>query len=571
MSARPPDRDEFDTLSRRDFVRTSVLLGGGSLAVTAGVDAVPRVGQAADRGGEGVSRGPALDVRDFGGIGDGRTADTRAIQQAIDAAHRLGGGLVQLPAGTWRSGTLALRSRVTLELTPGAVLLASPDDDDFAPPERLPFASGSDVETTDFANALLAGHDLERVAVVGGGVIDMNRRRRLGPKPIALKRCRFVTVQGVTIVHAPNYCVSLGGCEDVLVDGVTIRDAHADGIDPDCCRRVRIANCDIESDDDALCLKTSFLLGERGVTEDVLVTNCRMRSPSNCFKLGTESTGDFRQIVLSNCVFSGSPTERHDPAAAEGGGVAIITVDGGSVDGVMISNVVMTGVPAPLFIRLGDRGRDQAGPTPGRLRNVSISGVLAVGASATGSIAGLPGHPVERISVENVRITAAGGAPHATGLDVPERAADYPKVSMYGPLPALGLYVRHARDVMLRNIELAVEGPDPRPSLVADDVAGLHLAGLTGPSANGRGPVVWLNDIRGGLVHGNVVPEDTGVFLRVTGENTKGVALVGNAYWTPGPVELAPEITPRAVMQVAGGGSEGGTPTADRPRARKPS
>ena len=134
MSARPPDQDEFDTLSRRDFVRTSVLLGGGSLAVTAGVDAVPRAGQAADRGGEGVSRGPALDVRDFGGIGDGRTADTRAIQQAIDAAHRLGGGLVQLPAGTWRSGTLALRSCVTLELTPGAVLLASPDDDDFASP-----------------------------------------------------------------------------------------------------------------------------------------------------------------------------------------------------------------------------------------------------------------------------------------------------------------------------------------------------------------------------------------------------------------------------------------------------
>jgi polygalacturonase len=92
----------------------------------------------------------------------------------------------------------------------------------------------------------------------------------------------------------------------VLVEGVTIRAAFADGIDPDCCRRVRIANCDIESDDDALCLKASFLLGVRGATEDVVVTNCRLRSPSNCFKLGTESTGDFRQIVLSNCVFDGT-------------------------------------------------------------------------------------------------------------------------------------------------------------------------------------------------------------------------------------------------------------------------
>src|SRR5262249_32318538 len=150
-----------------------------------------------------------------------------------------------------------------------------------------------------------------------------------------LKRCRFVTVRGVTIVHSPNYCVSLGGRDDVVVEGVTIRDAYADGIDPDCCRRVRIANCDVESDDDALCLKTSFLLGQRTTTEDVVATNCRLRSPSNCFKLGTESTGDFRRIALSNCVFSGLAPESHDAsAAAEGGGVAILTVDGGHIDGV---------------------------------------------------------------------------------------------------------------------------------------------------------------------------------------------------------------------------------------------
>ena len=184
-------------------------------------------------------------------------------------------------------------------------------------------------------------------------------------------------MQGITIVRSPSYCVSLGGCEDVLVEGVTIRAAFSDGIDPDCCRRVRIANCDIESDDDALCLKASFLLGVRGATEDVVVTNCRMRSSSNCFKLGTESTGDFRQIVLSDCVFDGTaPADRDASAAAEGGGIAILTVDGGTIDGVTISNVVMRDVLAPLFVRLGNRGRDQQRATPGRLRNVVISGVI---------------------------------------------------------------------------------------------------------------------------------------------------------------------------------------------------
>ena len=287
MGDRPlSDRRLLGAVSRRGFLRASVLLGGtaaGSRAAVLG----------------GLVDHAALDVRNFGAVGDGRTKDTAALQYAIDTIHRRGGGIVHLPAGTWVSGTLHLRSALTIDLTPGAVLLASPDREDFAPHEKLSFQSDSNVDTMDFARALLAGCDLERVVIRGAGMIDMNRDRRYGPKPIALKRCRFVTVQGVTILRSPSYCVSLGACEDVLVEGVTVRAAFADGIDLDCCRRVRIANCDIESDDDALCLKASFLLGVPGATEDVVVTNCRLRSPSNCFKLGTESTGDFRQIVIA--------------------------------------------------------------------------------------------------------------------------------------------------------------------------------------------------------------------------------------------------------------------------------
>ena len=528
-------------VSRRGFLGASVLAGSGVTGVGWSGERTPSM------------RGTALDVRDFGAVGDGRTKDTRALQQAIDVVHQFGGGIVQLAAGSWVSGTLHLRSHVTIELAPGAVLLASPDDDDFAPHERLPFATGSDVETTDFAHALLAGRDLERIAIRGAGMIDMNRNRRSGPKPIALKRCRFATVQGITIVRSPNYCVSLGGCEDVLIEGVTIRAAYADGIDPDCCQRVRIANCDIESDDDALCLKASFLLGVRGATEDVVVTNCRMRSPSNCFKLGTESTGDFRQIVLSNCVFSGKPPDDHDAsAAAVGGGIAILTVDGGTVDGVMISNVVMRDVMAPLFVRLGNRGRDQPRSAPGRLRNVVISGIMAVGATGTGSIAGLPDHPIEGMTVENVRITAFGGWRQRVGLDVPEQSARYPKVTMYGVLPAFGLYVRHARDVSLRNIELAFEHADCRPALVADDVAGLHVARLVGWSGRNAGPLLWLNDVRGGLVESGIAPEGAGAFLRVTGGDTERVTLAGDAHWAPDSIDLAPEVAPTAVVHALG-------------------
>jgi len=534
------------SVSRRRFIRSSVLLGGGAAMVA-------NTGWAAEHATDsGQPRGPVLDVRDFGAAGDGRTPDTRAIQRAIDAAHKLGGGTVRLPAGVWPSGTLHLRSRITLELGSGAVLLASPDDADFAPPESPGFVTASDIETIDFAHALIAGRDLERVAIVGAGVIDMNRRGRGGPKPIAFKGCRFVTVRDVTILHAPNYCVSLGACDDVRVEGVTIRDAYADGIDPDCCRRVRIAGCDVESDDDALCLKTSLVLGTRRGTEDVLVADCRLRSPSNCFKLGTESSGDFRRIALSNCIFSGrAPDNRDVSDAAEGGGIAILTVDGGTIDGVIVSNVVMEDVPAPVFVRLGNRGRDQAEPAPGRLRNVSISGVVARGATGACPITGLTGHPIERLRIENVVIVASGDARGAGGLDVPERQRDYPKVTMYGALPAFGLYLRHARDVLLRNVELAVDGADPRPALIADDVVGLNLAGLSGGAGNEAGPVVWLNDVRGGVVQGSLAPAGVDVFLRVSGGSTNGITLVGNAFCTPRPVELAPELAPTAILPLA--------------------
>jgi hypothetical protein len=339
----------------------------------------------------------------------------------------------------------------------------------------------------------------------------------------------------------------------VLVEGVTIRAAFADGIDPDCCRRVRIANCDIESDDDALCLKASFLLGVRGATEDVVVTNCRLRSPSNCFKLGTESTGDFRRIVLSNCVFDGTaPPDRDASGAAEGGGIALLTVDGGTIDGVTISNVVMRDVMAPLFVRLGNRGRDQQRAVPGRLRNVVISGVMAAGASVTGSITGLPGHPVEGVTVENVHITTAGGWRRQGDLKVPERPTTYPQVTMYGILPAHGLYVRHARDVSLRNVELVAEQPDIRPALVADDVSELHVVRLTGLRAEAEAPALWLNDVRGGLVDSGIVSDEAGTFLRVSGGSTERVTLAGHVAWSPEGVDRARDVDPTAVVYATG-------------------
>src|SRR5262245_54904833 len=179
------------------------------------------------------------------------TDETRTIQRAID-----GGGHVRLDPGVYVVRTLQLRSGLVLEIPAGTTLLAHPENNAFDLQERLPYDPHSDMETSDYAHGMLVGRQLDGVSIVGEGTIDMARSVRWGPKPIALRECRDVRIEDITIRRAPNYSVSLGACDGVTVQGVVIRDALSDGIDPDSCRRVRIVDCDVESDDDAICVKT---------------------------------------------------------------------------------------------------------------------------------------------------------------------------------------------------------------------------------------------------------------------------------------------------------------------------
>lgn len=331
-------------LTRKDF-----LFRSGSVVLPASL-AATLTAEAAD---EAKPTQPSFNVRQFGAIGDGRVKDTQAIQAAMNAAGRAGGTVV-FPPGRYLSGTVRFASRTTVFLDAGATLVMSPDKDDFDPYEKLAFKSFSDDETTDFHYALLRGQDVEHVGVIGPGVIDGNREKRHGPKPIAFKNCKHVSVRGVTIRNSPNYNVSLLGCDQVVIDGITILNGYCDGIDPDCCRHVRISNCYVESWDDAIVPKASFALGVRRSTEHVTVTNCVLTTACNGFKLGTESSGDFKNIVVSNCaIFARPDLWKRYPTS----GISLEMVDGASLERIVVSNVVMADVESPLFIRLGNRGR----------------------------------------------------------------------------------------------------------------------------------------------------------------------------------------------------------------------
>ena len=493
---------------------------------------------------QGVRRN-VQSVRDHGATGDGRTLDTRAIQAAVDAAAS-SRGTAHFPPGTYRSGTVRLRSRVTIQLAAGATLVASPDDADFDPVEELGYDSFADAETSSFRFALLQGQSLEDVHILGPGRIDGNRTSRDGPKPIALKECRKVELRNVTIANSGNYTVSLLGCDGVDIVGVTIVNGYSDGIDPDGCQDVRIAACRIDTRDDAIAIKTSFALGRRRPTRRVTVSDCHLTTIHNALKIGTETSADLEHIVFRNCTVVGRP---HTWKGDLSSGVAIETVDGGSIRHVTVSDIRMSGVRSPIFIRLGRRGRGQDVPAAGRLQNVSIMNVEAVGAIIASSITGIPGHPVSDITLTNVRMTArGGGGADLAAQSVPEMERTYPDAYMFRDLPAYGLYCRHAERITLDRVELGADQPDARPALVLDDAARARLRAVHGmPPAEG-GPLLWLRSVRDCAIDGLRPRAGTKTLLRLSGRDTSGVRLArSNLRQVDRPAQVDPEVPPTAL------------------------
>ncbi|MBZ5595241.1 MAG: hypothetical protein LAP39_23600 [Acidobacteriia bacterium] len=519
-----------------------------------------------------------LDVRDFGAKGDGATKDTKAIQAAIDKASSSGGGTVVLPPGKYVSGTIHLRSNLTLQIDQGAVLMFSPDDEDFDPYEALPYHIAAppqktesqvsfvsrilperrrlsappaydDTETTYFHYSLLSGDGVHNVAIQGTGAIESNRKRRGGPKPIGIKNSEWISVRGITIRNAPNYNISFAGTDHIEVEGVTLINGFADGVDFDGCRYVRATNSYIDVWDDAVCPKASWALGKLRATEHLVVANCVLRTSCNHFKFGTESAGDLKDVAVTNCVML-----KRDAGRKALGGIALESVDGANIDGVVISNISMEDVISPIFIRLGARGRGMDKPAPGSIRNVSIQNVIARRAMLASTITGIEAGRVQNVTIDGFNVTAMGGVA-ARDLNVPEVPAKYPDPDIFGELPALALYGRHVDGLMLRNFNVHSEEPDGRPAVILDDVARLEVTGFDSTNIPPHQPILLFQNVVGALLYGNRAPS-ADVFLSVRGAKSNGVSLRGNDLrHARQATQQSSDVPPEAISIEAEGGS----------------
>jgi len=435
------------------------------------------------------------DVRRFGAKGDGVTIDTAAIQGAIDACDDHGGGTVVVPPGRYACGTIHLHDNLELQITTGATLVASKDDELFDPPERVKYLDAQGGESAFFHHALLAGDDIENVRITGGGCLDDERLRRHGPKPIGLKGCNRVTIRDVTSFNSPNYAVSLGNCEGIDIENVRVFTSNADGIDLESCRNARVHGCHVESRDDAMVLKGSLAHGKPIQSSNIVISNCDLSTSCVGFKIGSETNGDFKNIVLANSVIH--PLGIARPPLA---GIAIESVDGGTIKGLAISNIAMDGMKSPLFIRLGKRLRGNIPDKPGGIADVLISNITATNSHFPVVIAGLPDKAVERVTLTNVHFEFdysgvqkipneqnpsdadldASRPPGTTNIArIPENEARYPDIRMFGdPLPTWGIFARHASGIRFSGVECYLHGADPRPSSLFIDVARADLDGL---------------------------------------------------------------------------------------------
>lgn len=434
-----------------------------------------------------IEHGQSL-IEQFGAHGDGFVDCTSALQSAIDSAAVGAIREVVIPAGTWLSGTLLLRSGITLRLQKGAVLKALNELDKFP---HLAHATASRMDLFPW-RAFLFGHGLEDLTICGEGTIEAGGSYEIfrdgvadspdRPYGLHLVECRNLRIEGITLRNSAHWMMRLLKCREVRVSGVTIFNHcnhNNDGMDIDSCDGVIVRDCIIDSCDDALVLKSETTFCCR----NVLVSGCLLSSHASAIKLGTASIGGFENVVISDCCIRPSrELQSHHPFNLPAGmtGIDIGCVDGGEGRNLQFHRIIMEGVLNPIFVKLGQRystgtvPANRIGQVPGARMTTMGKGVLrdilfnAISARCAGPVAsmifGSEGHAIQNVTLRDITIECR--APTAA----PEHSPDWsPKgypcvVSVAGKTgtPAYGFHFRHIEGLFLDRIEVRTGESDNR-------------------------------------------------------------------------------------------------------------
>ncbi|MCJ2182920.1 glycoside hydrolase family 28 protein [Novosphingobium sp. 1949] len=472
-----------------------------------------------------------LDVRMAGARGDGRTLDTAAFNRAMADLERSGGGTLRVPAGRYLCFSIRLRSNLRIVFEPGAVLVAADPALHAGAYDAPEPAEGlyQDFGHSHWRNSLLWGEEVDNLVIEGPGRIEGDGLTRNGPgarwsagpgerplsmaamsaeaiarleperaamnglgnKALALRGGRGVRVSGLTIARGGHMAILATGTRALVLENLVI-DTERDGIDLDGVRDALVRDCRVNTpNDDAIVVKASLALGRPVASENVVIRGCQVsgfdlgtlldgtfgRSQrlapdrdrvTGRIKLGTESNGAFRNVLIEDCRFLHCR------------GLALETVDGAVMENVVARRLVMEGVTsAPVFVRLGRRLRGPAGTAPGAVRGVSIGEITARGIETPLPVilAGLAERAIGSVHLHAIDLTFDGGGEAFTGT-VPDRAEAYPEPSMFGVLPAWGLWARHVERLHIEDFVARTLRHDARAPMVLENVADPRLSGV---------------------------------------------------------------------------------------------
>ena len=513
----------------------------------------------------------SFNIIDYGAVADGKTPCTEAINKAISAASEAGGGTVYAPAGTWLSGTIFLKSHVTLHLESGCTILGSTDLAEY--PIRIP---GIRSYTDNYTKrSLVYAENQQHIGIEGKGTLDGHggsfpivyggEKDYIRPYLIRIIGCKDVRINDITMQNSAMWNQHYLACEQVQLNNVRVWNFcnyNNDGVDIDGCRDVTISNSFFYSIDDGITLKST----SAHPCEGVVITNCISASRSSGIKMGTETNGGFKDITISNCSILPVPKDAPRPVHGNREGltaIELLIADGGTMDGVTINNMTIKGYIVPIGVILCARGRRYL-PTPtneperlpvGAIRNVSLSNIIATGAEKNCGIllAGVEGHCLENVSLSNILIKNAGkGSAETTLVDVKEHTYDYPQAAFWGELPGYGLYARHIRGLNINNVQFQTEAEDGRHAMVLDDVHQAKLSNISCMSAVGNAAILKLKDAQQVLVNGWQPQSEQGAFLKLEGNQNQHIGLMNNDFRKVKQVIEKPSHTSAKVIRMAG-------------------
>lgn len=422
-------------------------------------------------------------IVNYGAVNDTTQLSTVAVQKAIDDCSAAGGGRVVVPTGNYKIGTIILKSNVHMHLELGATLYGSTDLNDYLPLKTDYVSLRTQTETIQ----LIFADKASNVVIDGFGTIDGRGRsfKKLSWNDEGITRphlLRFIqssdiTLRDITLKNSGCWMQHYLACDRVKIDGIKVfnrNNYNNDALDLDGCHEVVVSNMMADSDDDAITLKST----SPRLCENIRIADCVVSSHCNAIKLGTETNGGFRNINISGIVVKPSYDQKEKFFGEWIGSSAISLeiVDGGVLENVNVSDITVEGTESPIFVRLGNRARGYKEGLPvtkvGKINGIHLRNILIRNAGSMGcSITGIPGHEVENVWVDNITIHHKGGV---TANDMPkineaikdEKEKEYPESTMWGNLPAKGFFVRHARNVELKNIEVITEQPDVREVIV---------------------------------------------------------------------------------------------------------